>query len=79
MGIDKPLSMYLWQSLPCGVGQEEAHETAAGEQDGDYEGGSGTVAVQQCSYHHVADDASETSRDHRHGHSGSTGMKYEAC
>lgn len=46
----------LGEGLPRGVGQEEAHEAAAGQEYGHDEGGRGAVCVQQRSDHHVAYD-----------------------
>lgn len=62
----------LLQSLSGGVGQEEAHEAAAGEQHGHDEGGRGAVRVQQRRDHHVADDAAQPRRHHRYRYTSRT-------
>lgn len=56
----------LLQRLAGGVGQEEAHEAATGEQHGHDEGRRGAVRVQQRGDHHVADDAAQPRRHHRY-------------
>ena len=65
----------LGEGLPRGVGQEEAHEAAAGQQDGDDERGRGAVRVQQRRDHDVTDDTTKPSRHHRHRYSGSAAIK----
>lgn len=62
----------LGEGLPRGVGQEEAHETAAGQEYGDDEGGRGAVRVQQSRDHHVADDAPQAGRHHWYRYTSST-------
>lgn len=62
----------LGEGLPRGVGQEEAHEAAAGQQHGHDERGRRAVRVQQRRDHHVADDATQPGRHHRHRYTGST-------
>lgn len=66
----------LGEGLPRGVGQEEAHEAAAREQHGHDEGGRGAVRVQQRRDHHVADDAAQPGRHHRHRHTRRSAQKY---
>lgn len=65
----------LGQGLPCSVGQEEAHETAAGQEEGDDEGGCGAVRVQQSCDDHVTDDSTQPRRHHGHRYAGSTTIK----
>lgn len=56
----------LGEGLPRGIGQEEAHEAAAGQQHRHDEGGRRAVRVQQRRDHHVTDDAAQPGRYHRH-------------
>ena len=67
----------LGEGLPRGVGQEEAHEAAAGQQHGHDEGGRRAVRVQQRGDHHVADDTTQPGRHHRHRYTGSTQVSRE--
>lgn len=62
------LMVMLLQGLPCGVGQEEAHQAAAGEQYGDDEGRRGAVGVEQGCDHHVANDTTQASGYHGHSY-----------
>lgn len=71
----------LLQGLPRGVGQEEAHQAATGEEHGHDEGRRGAVGVKQRRDHYIADDAAEASGHHGHSYTRRTGnyhgrMKY---
>ena len=65
----------LGEGLPRGVGQEEAHEAAAGQENGHDEGGRRAVGVQQRRDHHVADDTAQPGRHHRHRYTCSAAIK----
>lgn len=65
----------LGEGLPRGVGQEEAHEAATGQQEGHDEGGRRAVRVQERCDHHVTDDAAQTRCNHRHRYTGGTAIK----